>query len=291
MMGNDRGRVGTNGAACDKDSVTGSSVGECWVIVGCTVLVGGMAFWIASCGLGAIRRVATGCVAVADCMSGICVLAARVCRATRLCVALRVADAVLVRDNVLVAAGVLVRVLVRDAVLVLLGVRVVEGVLVWLGVRVVEGVLVWLGVRVNDGVLVSLGVRVTDGVLVRLGVRVTDGVLVGLLVWVCDAVVVGEGTAVSLGVSVGTGTVSLGGDSRVAVAVDAAVAAAVGWGVSLSSPTMVTTGRFGVWVGVGGMVGMEGVAVSVVVTTSSALLAPGDGADLSHSAAPSLRRP
>lgn len=68
MMGNDRGRVGTNGAACDEDSVTGSSVGECWVIVGCTVLVGGMAFWIASCGLGAIRRVATGCVAVADCM-------------------------------------------------------------------------------------------------------------------------------------------------------------------------------------------------------------------------------
>jgi hypothetical protein len=254
-------------------------VGESWVIVGCTVFVGGMAVWIASCGLGAIRRVANGCVAVADCMSGVCALAARVCRATRLCVALRVADAVLVRDNVLVAAGVLVRVLVREAVLVLLG------------VRVNDGVLVRLGVRVTDGVLVSLGVRVTDGVLVRLGVRVTDGVLVGLLVWVCDAVVVGEGTAVSMGVSVGTGTVSLGGDSEVAVAVDATVTAAVGWGVLLSSPTMVTTGRFGVWVGVGGMVGMEGVAVSVVVTTSSALLAPGDGADLSHSAAPSVRRP
>ena len=185
----------------------------------------------------------------------------------------------------------MVRVLVREAVLVLLGVRVNDGVLVRLGVRVTDGVLVRLEVRVTDGVLVSLGVRVTDGVLVSLGVRVTDGVLVGLVVWVCDGMVVGEGTAVSLGVSVGTGTVSLGGDSRVAVAVDAAVEAAVGWGVSLSSPTMVTTGRFGVWVGVGGMVGMEGVEVSVVVTTSSALLAPGDGADLSHSAAPSLRRP
>ena len=66
-MGNDRGGVGTcNGAAAIVTAVVGWSV-----TVGCAVFVGGMAFWIASCGLGAIRRVATGCVAVADCMSGI----------------------------------------------------------------------------------------------------------------------------------------------------------------------------------------------------------------------------
>jgi hypothetical protein len=68
MMGNDRGGVGTSGAGCNGATATDADAVGWYVTVGCAVIVGAMAFWIASCGLGAIRRVATGCVAVADCM-------------------------------------------------------------------------------------------------------------------------------------------------------------------------------------------------------------------------------